>query len=66
MDKFAFLQLRPETSELSEESLEQLCVVLCQLRLKDGRPIRVYPNRAYFTEDCLRKFFGWTDEDFTR
>lgn len=67
IDPFGFLPVRPENSELSEESLEGLLVALHQLRLRhSGMPIAIVPNRMFFTDECLRRFFGWTDEDLKR
>ncbi len=58
------LLVRPENSDLSEKSLEDLCITLVNLKLKDGKSFKMCPTHWIFTPEILRKFFGWTDEDF--
>lgn len=60
------LLVRPENSELSESSIEEMLIAISKLRDKNNLVISVKPTTAYFTEECLRRWFGWTDEDFTR
>lgn len=56
--------IRPSNSELCESSLEDLCIAIVRLRDKTGQRINIVPTKAIFTEECLRKFFGWVDADF--
>lgn len=54
---------RPENAELSESSIEDLCVSLSKLKDINGRSVSILPLQVIFTEEALRRFFGWTDED---
>lgn len=58
--------VRPENSELSESSIEEMLIAISKFRDKKNIAISIKPTTAYFTEECLRRWFGWTDEDFTR
>ena len=60
------MTIRPENSDLSEASLEELCIAIVKLRDKTGNPLNIVPTHWVFTEEALRKFFGWTDADFQR
>ena len=64
MENEIFGRISPERSELSEESIENLCIALANARDKNGIPLSIKPTRFIFTDEALRKFFGWTDEDF--
>lgn len=51
-------------SELSEASIENICIALINLRDKDNKIISIQPNQAIFTKETLVRWFGWTERDF--
>lgn len=50
--------------DLNESSLESLLIAFENLKDKENRPLCIVPDEIWFTEEALRRWFGWTDEDF--
>ena len=57
--------INPDKSILNGESLEDLLIALTDVKLKDGRAVKLEPTKI-FTYWGLKEVCGWSDEELSR